>query len=316
MRLPVAPPFHSRRMQHACINACRSTATSWDFKKIMRITSLLKQGVLPLFLATSALLSHAAEQAVTIAPGVNGAWVTPDGAWDGRTVVFLHGFADDMNGAGDLSKRMSARLAQMGIASLRVNFRGEGDRNRSNIESTLQTRIADTEAAYAFVQKQPGAQPAHSAVLGWSLGATTAIITGSRHPQWFRSMVLWSSPSGDQWTQMASSPVAQKALHDGSATDVVPGWKSITTKREFYESFRGVDLDQSLLKYPGAFLTIRGSADFLPQRDAQMLKIAPGKPAEAALIGGADHVFNVFQQDSDAPQRLMDITAAWLARTL
>lgn len=276
----------------------------------------MKRALAAMAISAAAVLAQAGEQQVAIAPDVNGAWVTPDGAWDGRTVLFLHGFADDMNGAGDLSKRMSARLAQMGIASLRVNFRGEGDRHRSNIESTLDTRVADTEAAYAFLQRQPGVQPARGAVLGWSLGATTAIVTSARHPHWFRSMVLWSAPSGDQWQQMASSPVAQKALRDGVATDVVPGWKSITTRREFYESFRGVNLDQSLAKYPGAFLTIRGSADFLPQRDAQMLKLAPGKPAEAALIGGADHIFNVFTPDSDAAQRVMDLTADWLSRTL
>lgn len=284
--------------------------------RIFSIAPLCRHGLLLLALYGMAGAPQAAEQRVTIAPDVSGAWVTPDGAWDGRTVLMLHGFADDMDGAGDLSKRMAGHLAQMGIASLRINFRGEGDRLRTHIESTLQTRIADTEAAYAFLKKQPGVQAGHSAVLGWSLGASTALVVGGLHPEWFRSMVLWSTPSGEQFGQMTANPVAQKALREGIASDAVPGWKTIVTKREFYESFRGVDLDQSLAKYPGAFLTIRGSRDFLPQRDAQLLKIAPGKPKEAALIGDADHVFNVFEPGSAVPQRVLELTAGWLGRSL
>ena len=279
----------------------------------MRFSHLI---VLLLSLCGAAASSTAAEQRVNITPEVNGAWRTPDNAWDGRVVLMLHGFADDMDGAGDLSKRMAEQLAQMGIASLRINFRGEGDRRRSNIESTLQTRIADTEAAYAFLKKQPGIQAGRSAVLGWSLGASTAMVVGGRHPDWFRSMVLWSAPSGEQFAAMTASPVAQQALREGVASETIPGWKTITTKREFYESFRGVDLDQDLAKYPGAFLTIRGSKDFLPQRDARLLQIAPGQPKEAALIGDADHVFNVFDPGSAAAQRVLDLTAAWLARSL
>lgn len=277
---------------------------------------LFSRALFLLFLWNTVVASSAAEQRVTIAPQVDGAWLTPDGGWDGRTVLMLHGFADDMDGAGDLSKRTAERLAQIGIASLRINFRGEGDRLRSNIESTLQTRVADTEAAYIFLQNLPGVKPGHTAVLGWSLGASTAMVVGGLHPQWFRSMVLWSTPSGEQFSQMTASPVAQKALREGIVSEAVPNWKTIVTKREFYESFRGVDLDQSLAKFPGAFLTIRGSKDYLPQRDLHLLSIVPGKDKEAVLIGDADHVFNVFQPDGDTPRRVIDLTVAWLVRSL
>ena len=276
------------------------------------------------------LVAPAKEALVDVAPGLRGAWVTPDGGWNGRAVVLLHGFADDMDGAGNLTKQLAEALAEKGIASLRINFRGEGDKARTQIESTFTSRLEDTAEAWRFLAKNKRVSPARIGVVGWSLGASTAIETGARHPTWFKSMVLWSSPSGDHFAYYQQSETAQKALREGVATEVVPGWKSITTKREFYESFRGINLDLALAKYPGALLSVRGSADFLPQHEAVFMKIAGERvaangtagssavtsPAEAVVIAGADHIFNVFEPAKGHAARAVDVTVAWLERTL
>jgi dienelactone hydrolase len=241
--------------------------------------------------------------------------MTPYSGWDGRTVIILHGFADDMDGAGDLTKHFAEDLAIHGIASLRINFRGEGDRKRTDIESTFLTRIEDTESAYAFAVKQPGVLPENLGVLGWSLGAATEIEILGRHPGWFRTGAVWSSPAGDLEKTMMAMAGAQQAMKDGVTTQDA-GWKKITTHRAFYESFHGIDLDRSLSKYPGAFLSIHGSLDFLPDPSQELIKAAAGQPAEAVTIGGADHIFNVFDGPKGHSARLMEMTLDWFVSTI
>lgn len=290
----------------------------------MRISNWAR---LALFLAL-AVLGRAGETKVTIGPGLHGAWVVPDQAWDGRTVLLFHGMASDMDDVGDFLKRLAQDLAVHGIASLRINFRGEGDKARTRMESTFTTRLEDAAAAREWVVRQKGVVPARLGVMGFSLGASTAIESGGRNPEWFKSMALWSSPSGDGTAMWQNDETAQRALRDGEATQEIPGWKKLTTKREFYESFHGIDFDRSLARYRGAFLTIRGSDDYLPHRDDELVKILSARPAsgqgpgaasppvEAVIIGGADHIYRVFQPELGHAARVLGLTVAWFERTL
>lgn len=270
---------------------------------------------LSLVFACSAALALPGERRADIEQGLAGTWVLPAGPWDGRAVLLLHGMASGGDEVGDLFREIAGRLAVQGIASLRFTFRGEG-RDNTVLTSTFHTRLADAAAARQWLTRQPGVDPARIGVLGFSLGASTAIETGAREPTWFRSMAVWSSPSGDLFAATTTGETARRAMRDGEATEEIPGWKALTTKREFYESFRGFDGDVSLAKFPGAFLTVRGSQDYLPPRDAQMIRLAPGRPVEAVLIGGANHIFNVFEPALGHAERVLVVTVDWFERTL
>lgn len=304
----------------------------------------MKKLFLSALFAAAAWAGEFTEQLVVITPAsgeaggageaVTGAWLQPKGEWDGRAVLMLHGFADDKDGPADIVKRLAERLAAEGVASLRINFRGEGDKLRTQIEATFALRLADTAAAQAWLLGRPGVKAERIGALGFSLGATTAIVIAGNNPGWFKSVAVWSSPSGDMFKYyMETSETARTALREGVATEEVPGWKKITTRREFYESFRGVNIDSSLAKYPGAFLSVRGSEDFLPQHEAEFMKIlatkgpasvpqardsgkASMRTAEAVLISGADHIFKVFQPELGLADRAVQVTVEWFIRTL
>ena len=275
--------------------------------------------ILSLTLALVGAATRAGESRIELGGELNARWLTPETGWSGRAVLILHGFASDSEGPANSQRRLAEALAARGIASLRINFRGEGDSARTAIESTFDGRLADTETARRWMLARPGADPARLGAFGWSLGGATALGAAGAHPDAFRAVVLWSSVTGDAHAIMTGGDLAATAAQaesTGVGVREIVGWKPVTLRREFFASFKGVDLDDALARHAGKFLSVRGSADYLPRREAEILQLAKGRPAEAVLIGGADHIFNVFEPASGHFDHAVRVTVDWLDREL
>jgi len=257
--------------------------------------------------------AHGNDKVVQITAEVQGKLRLPVTATR-QAVLLLHGWNGSMDEVGNLYADLATTLADRGIASLRFDFTGEGERADYLVTSTLESRISESEAAFEVLRQ--AVADANYGVVGFSLGGLTAMEVAGQHPDWFQSMVLWSAAQEMRMTgDPAYNAAVRAALTEGRGT--YASYAQITLTRDFVLSFIGVDASRHLSTFPGALLSIRGDADFLPSYDRAWLAASPSTDKSFLLIGGADHIFNVLEQPKpDYGARAITATADWMQRTL
>jgi len=135
----------------------------------------------------------AAEHAVRIDGGtepIEGKLTEPAGPIGGA-VLLLHGFNGHMDEVGHLFADLAGALAERGIASLRINFNGEGPQAGFRVTSTLESRIRESQLAFEFLRETLPVE--RYGAVGFSLGGLTTMAVIGEHPDWFESVVLWSA---------------------------------------------------------------------------------------------------------------------------
>lgn len=225
-------------------------------------------------------------------------------------VLILHGYQDHRDGVGNVQKLLAEHLSEVGIESLRIDFRGEGERNGYRVTSTIDGRIADAEASYTTLT-QDGSLP--TGVFGFSLGGMTAMLLAAKHPEWFDTMVVWSA-AGTGGSNLVSgdadmNQAIRQAVKTGEAQ--IESWTTMTITREFILSFLGVNVLDSLQNYPGSFLSIRGDRDFLPADEKQWIQKLSNPDVSYRIVKGGDHIFNVLEPGSALHQGVIQQTADW-----
>lgn len=255
--------------------------------------------------------SSFAESIAVSEVGVEGRLETTQSAPRGA-VLILHGFNDDLDGVGGLQKQQAEALSQLGIVSLRINFRGEGQRNAYRVTSTVTSRLEDTRAAFQYMDKKYPGVP--KGVLGWSLGGMTAMLIAGQEPDWFKTMVVWSAAGSGAGLLVSTSDAtynqaARSAIENGEAQ--WQSWTTMTLTDKFLLSFVGVDVRDNLTRYAGEFLSVRGTDDYLPALESQWLALLPNDRKMALSIGGADHIFNVLGPSDSQAQSVLEATTNW-----
>ena len=244
---------------------------------------------------------------------------SPEGTAVVPGVILLHGSASHKNEVGDLYLRLAEQLANNGIASIRIDFAGTGDSPVDYTHYTLKTAVRDAEVALAFLRSQPQVDDHRIGVVGFSQGGLIAQLLLAQQPD-IKSFVAWSSVASDGIGPFADmfETLYMKAKREGQVEQQFAWRPPLSISYEWFEQVMANQSLSGMAEYTGSVLAIAGSNDtVVPPTAATRLIVASGSDvARAVIIKGADHIFNVLDENANQDEQLLEMTTEWFAEAL
>ncbi len=230
-------------------------------------------------------------------------------------ILICHGLGGHKVGRYRIYVNMAHRLAQMGIGTLRIDFRGSGDSDGDFSEMTLEGEVSDALKALHYLHDYPQVDPARMGVIGRSLGGAVAVLAANKfHP--IKSLCLWAPIfNGQQW-QTKWEQLHSDQLHPKEKEDLMTV-EGQTPGYEFYKQFFSLRMEDHLpaISAKPLFL-IHGCKDQTVPIDHTEKYIQARLNAEAETkfiqLPESDHDFSPRHERS----LVLDETAAWFKQTL
>lgn len=240
-------------------------------------------------------------------------------------VLLLHGTASQKNEVGDLYQRLATRLADTGVASLRIDFAGSGDSKADHRVYTLSGAVQDAQRSFEFLKDHPAIGDQQIMVLGFSQGGLVAQRLALQEPQ-LRALATWSSVATDGIGSFQNffTEHYPQALENGYAAVNFP-WlpKPLAFSLQWFQEIEAQRTLSDMQGFDRPVLAIAGLADStVPyEQSVQLVKQSTHTLSQLILLSGADHIFNVLAPDQrpDSPtshERLLDLTHEWIARLI
>ncbi|MES2813513.1 MAG: alpha/beta fold hydrolase, partial [Pseudomonadota bacterium] len=185
-------------------------------------------------------------------------------------VLLFHGFTgvrDELpvaNTDEGVFSRTARLLAEQGIASLRIDFRGSGESPGAFADTTFEGQVADGLAAIDWLEANPAVDGQRLAVIGWSQGGlvATAVAGRSDKPD---ALVLWAAVANpeESFGGIVGAETLAKGLEAGDAAlpITLPWGAVVELKRGFFEGVTTFDPPAELASYAGPLFIAHGTKD-------------------------------------------------------
>ncbi len=196
------------------------------------------------------------------------------------SVLMLHGFTGSRSSDHRLMVLLSRYLATLGVASLRIDFRGSGDSQGDFSEMTAGREVEDTVEAFAYLRQYPGLDPERVMLLGFSMGGMVAALsTVQVRPH---RLALWAPALPELWLRALPGGLLPPNITDQG------GWP---LGRAFFQELPRLRPLETARQWGGEARIFHGDADLAVPPEIGV-RYAQALGCEAVGIPGAGHTFD------------------------
>lgn len=231
-------------------------------------------------------------------------------------VLICHGFGGNKTGKYRIYVHLAEKFSQLGIASLRIDFRGSGDSEGNFSDATLSSEVSDALVALRYLRNHPDVDPARVGIFGRSVGGTVALMTARRAGS-VKSLAVWAPLfDGEQWAKqwelLHAPEVSEEDRNEGMKVNgQVPGVP-------FFKELFAMRMEDELKALTGVpLLHLHGEQDVVviprhADRFVQERKGVDKHLSKFIRLPFSDHDF------SHTKEQLFSLeeTARWFASTL
>ena len=206
------------------------------------------------------------------------------------------------------ARRISARLAAMGIAVLRFDFTGLGHSGGEFENTSFSSNVADLVAAAAALEAK-GMAP--SLLIGHSLGGAAVLRAGGRIAS-VKAIATIGAPYDPGHVTHNFADALQEIERDGVG-EVLLGGRPVRIGRGFVEDVRAEALGPAIGALGRALLVLHAPRDeIVGIENATQVFIAAKHPKSFVTLDDADHLIT---RPADADYAA-EVIAAWATRYL